>query len=164
MDEMTVSYLAQEYLVKTFWQRREILQLKWGFLCHCPKCEQEESDARKVGANVAAQAVQESTEARGKKRPLAAVETRSIVVFGAGDERVNGTYIPVATLPPGGVERGVDDLIWKKKGENEWLHIMHAEGFWWIGHFQDAEEDLYVFSSDDPKTPPVGVEGEKIST
>lgn len=67
-------------------------------------------------------------------------EYQSIEVYGAGDERVNGIYIPVKSLPRKGY--AVGPLKWRKQ-DSDWIYIMNTEGSWWIGHFANCTEDLY---------------------
>lgn len=59
---------------------------------------------------------------------------------GAGDDRVNGRFVPVDSLPPKGVSVG--PLTWRKE-DSDWLHLMNSEGCWWIGHYANCTEDLY---------------------
>ena len=49
-------------------------------------------------------------------------DLKKIVVANAGDERVNGTYIPVDTMPLGAGSHG--PLIWRHE-TTDWIHIMN---------------------------------------
>ena len=84
---------------------------------------------------------------------------RNIIVSGAEDARVNGTFKQVPSLPSGGGDAG--PLIWRKEGDNDWLHIMW-QGQWWICHFADATEDLFyteaVIDNTAELVPPVGMQ------
>ena len=58
----------------------------------------------------------------------------------------------------------VGPLIWRKQGENDWLHICHGKGTWRIGHYRNttepslnATEALFKGGGPDMNAPPVGI-------
>lgn len=79
---------------------------------------------------------------------------QAILVENAGDERANGAYIPVDSLPPD-ANWTPGRLIWRHESQ-PWLHITYGYGSWWIGHYQNCVEDLYVTTGGSQDIPPVG--------